>query len=189
METVNFKNIEIIKDNVPKKLFLDLKNESISKDQKNKMISGLTNTNVGVVEHFFVTKNFNPLSEYLNKLVEKFLIKNDDYFNFPLLTKNLPLKLTKAWFNYQNKNQYVPSHLHDGLFSFVIWLQLPIESKFIFLYTDILGQTKEKEIILSKKDEETILLFPSKLRHQVYPFFNTDETRISISGNILFETE
>jgi len=189
VENVNFKNIEIIKDKVPEELFSNLKNESINKDQKNKFISGLTNTNAGVAKHFYVIKNFNKLGQYLNELVEEFLIKNNDYFVFPLFTKDVPLKLTKAWFNYQTKHQHIPSHLHDGLFSFVIWLQIPTENKFIFIYNDILGQTKEKEIILSKKDEGTILLFPSKLRHQVYPFFDTDDERISISGNILFETK
>ena len=30
-----------------------------------------------------------------------------------------------------------------------------------------------------------MLFFPSKLNHQVYPFLNCEEERISISGNIL----
>ena len=33
--------------------------------------------------------------------------------------------------------------------------------------------------------EGVILLFPSRLRHQVYPFYNCDKERISISGNII----
>ena len=134
-------------------------------------------------------KLYELLRKKFSQSINEFLIKNNDYFLFPLFTKDVPLKLTKAWFNYQTKHQHIPSHLHDGLFSFVIWLQIPTENKFIFIYNDILGQTKEKEIILSKKDEGTILLFPSKLRHQVYPFFDTDDERISISGNILFETK
>jgi len=185
---LSFNNIEIIRDYIPKKLFLDLKNESMNTDEKDLFVSGLTNSYEGVAKHINVTKNFKSLSDYMNDMVLKFSNRNTDFFKFPLLTKDLALKLTKAWFNFQNKGEFVPSHLHEGVFSFVIWLQLPIQSKFAFMYTDLLGQTQENEIILSKKDEGTILFFPAKLRHQVYPFY-TNETRVSLSGNILFEVE
>ena len=36
--------------------------------------------------------------------------------------------------------------------------------------------------------EGTILFFPSQLQHTVYPFYNCEEDRISISGNIGFNT-
>ena len=32
--------------------------------------------------------------------------------------------------------------------------------------------------------EGTMLFFPSKLLHAVYPFYNCDKERVSISGNI-----
>ena len=31
-------------------------------------------------------------------------------------------------------------------------------------------------------------MFPAKLPHLVYPFYSTDKTRISIAGNILYDT-
>ena len=37
---------------------------------------------------------------------------------------------------------------------------------------------------LSSEDEGTMLLFPAQLNHQVYPFFDCNEDRISVSGNI-----
>ena len=37
---------------------------------------------------------------------------------------------------------------------------------------------------MSKEMEGTILFFPSELKHTVYPFYNCEEDRISISGNI-----
>jgi Rps23 Pro-64 3,4-dihydroxylase Tpa1-like proline 4-hydroxylase len=37
--------------------------------------------------------------------------------------------------------------------------------------------------------EGTMLFFPSKMMHQVHPFYNCDEDRISISGNILLNTK
>ena len=43
---------------------------------------------------------------------------------------------------------------------------------------------KDFDYKLGKEYEGKMLFFPSKLLHQVYPFYNCDEDRISISGNI-----
>ena len=59
-------------------------------------------------------------------------------------------------------------------------------SDFQFTYTDILGNTIEYPIFMSPEMEGTLMLFPSTLHHQVYPFYNTEEPRISISGNLLW---
>ena len=40
---------------------------------------------------------------------------------------------------------------------------------------------------LDKEAEGHILFFPAKLMHTVYPFYNCDKERISISGNIIFD--
>ena len=42
---------------------------------------------------------------------------------------------------------------------------------------------------LSEKNEGTMLLFPSNLTHSVFPFYKSDEDRISISGNICLNAE
>jgi hypothetical protein len=34
--------------------------------------------------------------------------------------------------------------------------------------------------------EGVMMVFPSSLHHQVYPFYNTEEPRVSISGNLLW---
>ena len=39
-------------------------------------------------------------------------------------------------------------------------------------------------IPLSPEDEGRILFFPAWLKHQVFPFYGTEEERITISGNI-----
>ena len=44
--------------------------------------------------------------------------------------------------------------------------------------------TYEHDLQLTKKDEGTILLFPSLLNHIVSPFYSSNEKRISVSGNI-----
>jgi hypothetical protein len=44
-----------------------------------------------------------------------------------------------------------------------------------------LNQNKFKK---KEGNEQKILFFPAKLQHCVYPFFKSNETRITISGNI-----
>jgi len=36
--------------------------------------------------------------------------------------------------------------------------------------------------------EGTMLFFPAKLNHIVYPFYDCEEDRVSISGNIQIDT-
>ena len=61
-------------------------------------------------------------------------------------------------------------------------------SDFQFMWSE-----KDKESIhihsftLSPEDEGRILFFPAWLNHQVYPFYECDEERITISGNIILK--
>ena len=106
------------------------------------------------------------------------------------------------WVNFQKQYEFNPLHSHDGLYSFVIWLKIPYEWKeqnnsqdtnsklkgsFSFHYLNIFGEPSSSVYALDKGFEGTLLFFPSKLNHQVYPFYNCDEYRISISGNIFLD--
>ena len=121
-------------------------------------------------------------------------------------TKSHPFSLHGFWVNYQKKHEFNPLHNHSGVYSFVIWMKIPFDyedqinlpnckgsnhplnSGFVFEYLDILGNMKYHTYGLSKSDEGGMLFFPSELHHQVYPFYNCDKTRISISGNIFLDT-
>jgi len=126
-----------------------------------------------------------------------------------------PLVLDRWWVNYQKQNQFNPDHNHSGIYSFVIWMKIPYDSKkegllhrfsditvaispavnsvarcgnFQFKYTDTLGDSRPFTYALDESYEGTMVFFPAKLRHQVYPFYNCDEDRISVSGNITMNT-
>ena len=43
-----------------------------------------------------------------------------------------------------------------------------------------------RNIKLCPEDEGRMLFFPASLQHQVYPFYECEEERITISGNIVF---
>ena len=118
--------------------------------------------------------------------------------------EKITFNLMNFWANYQYKHEFNPSHRHNGVYSFVIWLKIPyhweeqnklshlkgikeIDKKpglFEFEYINILGHIKTFSYLLNSDYEGTMLFFPAALRHCVYPFYNTDEPRISISGNI-----
>tara|TARA_B100001996_G_scaffold280900_1_gene221342 strand:+ start:1774 stop:2391 length:618 start_codon:yes stop_codon:yes gene_type:complete len=107
--------------------------------------------------------------------------------------------LDQWWVNYQKQYDFNPSHNHDGVYSFVIWLKIPYEwedqnkdneskaqmkGSFCFSYINMLGEHERAIYQLGKQHEGTMLLFPSALHHEVFPFYNCEEDRISVSGNI-----
>ena len=108
--------------------------------------------------------------------------------------------------NFQNQNEFNPVHNHGGIVSFVIWMKIPTHyeeqhalpisansnapsaSDFQFTYSDMLGNHQDYRIKMGDFQEGWILVFPAQLRHQVYPFFECDEQRVSISGNIAWNS-
>ena len=103
------------------------------------------------------------------------------------------------WVNYQKQYDFNPCHNHDGIYSFVIWLKIPyqweeqnkdndskapVKGSFCFSHTNILGENSVSHYKLGKEHEGTMLFFPSALNHEVFPFYNCEEDRITVSGNI-----
>ena len=65
---------------------------------------------------------------------------------------------------------------------------LPSNGIFQIHYTNILGEPDRYFYRLNPEDEGTLLFFPSALHHSVNPYFDCDEERISVSGNIRLNT-
>ena len=75
------------------------------------------------------------------------------------------------------------------LFSSLAPRNLPsITASFNFCYFDIAGNQRTFPIAVDKSHEGVLMMFPSKLLHQVNPFYKSEGERISISGNIRYET-
>ena len=109
------------------------------------------------------------------------------------------------WVNFQKQGEFNPSHSHSGVFSFVVWMKIPTEheeqsklriarssnkpvvSAFQFSYHDVVGRASEYTIPMGKDMEGHMCVFPSGLNHQVYPFYNCSEDRVSISGNVFWD--
>lgn len=120
------------------------------------------------------------------------------------INKDRPIKLAlhKLWVNFMRKTEFNPPHIHSGIYSFVLWLDIPycikdemerLESKdsafncpghFIFQYVDVLGTINSERIPVDKSWNGTLCVFPSSIVHSVMPFYTSDNFRITISGNL-----
>ena len=56
------------------------------------------------------------------------------------------------------------------------------------MYSNMLGASDNYSYRMNPDLEGTLLFFPAQLEHQVYPFYDCDEDRISVSGNIRIDT-
>jgi hypothetical protein len=116
--------------------------------------------------------------------------------------------LDDLWVNFQKKGEFQPIHNHSGMFSFVIWMDIPYHYKdeaklpfaksscedppggnFTFVTANGINRGMNNHIIpMSPEMNGYCCFFPSDLTHQVYPFYTSDKDRISISGNILYHS-
>ena len=183
MEIKYLPNFGILTDEIPKKLFDKLLSESDYAELKNPdLVSGCTDK--GVAKHKYLIDTKDEFLKYITKIFVTYDKNFPRFKNIRLLTKDLNFNLDNPWLNYQRKGEYVPNHIHDGLFSYSLWLKIPTKSKFEFTYTNIIGTIEQYAINLTEEDEGKIIFFPAKLPLTVYPFFDSDDVRISKSGNI-----
>jgi hypothetical protein len=138
-----------------------------------------------------INKNPHHLS-YLKKERKKFVIEE----------KTPPLQLINFWVNFQKKYEFNPIHDHSGLFSFIIFIKIPYDlekelnegpgsssnsnctSCLQFHVTNLLGEYRDETVLVDKSYEGGIYFFNAETKHCVYPFFTSDDYRITVSGNI-----
>lgn len=131
---------------------------------------------------------------------------NQREFDYPELKPEV-IDWMPCWVNFQKKYEHNPIHTHAGKYSFVWWVQIPydLEEEFsqehskesnsptasVFQWNYFtLNSTKmvQNNVPLTKgRDDGRFFIFPANVPHQVYPFYTSDDYRISISGNFNFE--
>jgi len=145
----------------------------------------------------------NQFEKWANEFFKENLSKNNQV-KPPTIEK---LTLSNLWINKQKKYEFNPLHRHGGLVSFVCWIQIPYNledelnfnncknsitkcnSLFEFSFTNYLGNIINLKLNIDKSWEGKCIFFDSKLNHQVYPFYTSDDYRISVSGNFIMEQE
>jgi len=204
---VSLNNFGFIRTKLPSPLYKNLLKECLQAEHKNPpMVSGLTAK--GVAPHYFLIgkSNLENLTIFIHQMRKAYDKEFPGLGNTGVLSQDRPYCLDQVWINLQRKGQFVPTHVHDGVYSYTIWMQIPYDSKkedpgskvvehgatpsagiFQFSYMNIFGGGMIHKITLDKKDEGDIVLFPSKLQHLVYPFYTSAGVRISISGNIVYD--
>ncbi len=141
----------------------------------------------------------------LSHLVDAYGKKwSHNHYKIPVKTASNGYKfyLDQMWVNYQNQHEFNPIHDHGAVYSFAAWLKIPtdyqeqnelynakdssgrLNSAFCFHYTDSLGNLRTTVYEQYPRMEGTLLFFPSRLNHEVYPYYECGEQRISISGNV-----
>jgi hypothetical protein len=194
----HFANYGFVRDTVPVDLLNELQAEIDSIDLENPLIDKLAGN---LKASYTLEKSRTNLEKFVLELANAYSTGYDlSHTGKNLSAGDLSLRL--FWVNFQRKHEFNPIHMHDGDFSFVIWLKVPFSitdeltmphsknsnmprgGMFSFLYTNIFGEIREAEFPIDKVWEGQILLFPSCLQHMVYPFASSDDVRISISGNI-----
>jgi hypothetical protein len=198
-------------EKLPDELFMNLKKEcSYVENLRLKNIDDPSYRLITSIENFNNAKHYalkmyaNPLKEYVLSNVIKYKQNFPDRSDSPkILTDAVPFVVGNPWINIQSKGESLPLHNHSGFYSYTIWVKIPYSYKeenedstnlkgpngcFQFVYTNCLGDTTPKLIPLSSDNEGYMIMFPSKLYHMAYPFFKTDEYRISIAGNIYLDT-
>jgi hypothetical protein len=196
-----FSNYGFVRDVIPSTLFENLKTEVAQLDLTDTLINYNKNLAGNIEKEYRLSIHRQELESYVLDLCKQY----ENYYGTTNTSKDITsnnLEMYVYWANLQKKYEFNPMHTHDGAYSFVIWLKIPYvmtdeftrpavkqtnmprAGMFSFIYTNVFGEIREAEFPVDKSYEGTIFVFPSALSHQVYPFYTSDEYRISISGNI-----
>ena len=173
-------------------------------NQKDQLVGNISKSlMLDDLNSFFYKSVCIPLIKYYREIHPK---RVDPVSQNSLLGPNSQLILNKFWVNYQYKTEFNPYHDHTGVYSFAIWMKIPYShddqkllpqftdikegdikaGNFEFEYIDTLGSVTNYSYKLSQQFENIMVFFPAGLRHCVYPFYETDEPRISVAGNLSY---
>jgi len=183
--------IKHINNNLKKKTKLKKSNKNLAGHLKEEYDLPITKE----INDFIVNMAVNGHHSF-RRLIEK---KNPNFFEHDLT-------LGRFWVNLQSKHEFNPVHNHSGVFSFIIFVNIPykleeelkiynnlsvkpITSMLQFLYTDMGGNINGYQVNVDKSFEGKIIMFPADLSHCVYPFYTSNKKRITSSGNIYFINE
>jgi hypothetical protein len=188
-------------DEVDTKILDYLKNQIKNK----KKLKTINTTLAGHIQEEYNILITNDYSNYICNCIDKNNITRNHLNTIVVLNKNCPIFLDRSWINFQKKHEFNPLHDHSGIFSYIIFMQIPykIEEEFkvypgtnvrytsclSFVYTDVNGTIVDKTCSVDESYLYKMLIFPAKLKHIVYPFYTSDEERITVSGNIKFLTK
>ena len=194
-------NVGLTQGKITPNIYQSLNQEIVDIHTNDKDIVRMNHSLAGqITKEYEISKSRRLLDPFLEEMGRAYQ-KEWDYY--PKENPNKDLKVESVWVNMQKKLEVNPLHNHDGTLSFVAWLHLPFKledernmenckmsrtkeltSTFQFVYNTALGTIANCPMFVESGWEGTIVMFPSKLLHIVYPFQTSDDYRISIAGNL-----
>ena len=144
---------------------------------------------------------------YLQQMIEKSRSYEWNKMTGPGTPVNLypsidNIHIAQCWMVSQYKNEYNPWHKHSGNFSSVMYLKIPegmndfmdkeyndhypASGLIQFMYGE--AQDFRSDTLMCKPEVGKMFLFPSWLRHSVYPFYCEGERR-SLSFNAYYKVK
>ena len=129
------------------------------------------------------------------------------YDRYEFNTEDRPIVFENLWCNFQKKHEFNPPHGHSGVVSFVIFVSIPYDleeedkmypdikvddktqrctARFQFLNPDTKGGITGDAVDVDKSFEGKMFIFPNEQTHQVFPFYTSDQYRITVSGNLRY---
>jgi hypothetical protein len=203
IEINTFNNFGFLSADIPPQAMQEIRAAVLSMQKDFSKATPYNDNLVGHIRHEYLINELKPvLSAPLIELAYEY----DAAFNYSktiaILKKDLPFSMGDLWVNFQTKGEYNPPHIHSGIYSFAIWVSIPYtrnaeeaymptmragrskNGSFSFSYITALGHIQEHNIPLDTSCEGKLVFFPAAMQHSVYPFFSSDDYRVSISGNI-----
>ena len=195
-------NVGLTNGKIPPDIYQALNQEIVDIHTNDKDIVRMNHSLAGqITKEYQITKSLPLLNPFLEEMGRAYQ-KNWDYYPEENPNDN-KLRVESVWVNMQKKLEVNPLHNHDGTLSFVAWLHIPFKledernmpnckdsrtqiltSTFQFVYNTTLGTIANYPLFVESGWEGSIVMFPSKLLHMVYPFQTSDDYRISIAGNL-----
>jgi len=169
----------------------------------NERLAGNIRKEIDLSKYTYLLENF-----LKNKIAEHKPLEERVYsYNWNDTKKDI--RLRELWVNYQAKHEFNPIHNHAGIVSFVIFGRIPYWIKDEHKVSPGVKARKNKSGVLQfiklsndfKEPIDTIdcfadagwvgkgLLFLSNVNHCVYPFYSSDDYRVTFSGNFYYSDE
>ena len=168
---------------------------TLDKKQKSWLSDQPTITNVGNR----ITKNKNLLDEdFMSPVKERIEMFLAEYYRQTISNSNeIKLRITQSWCNYAGRGESHHKHHHpNSILSGVYYVQTNDEDKIYFYNEKLMNSTfsvstteynrYNSETWWIPTDENSLVLFPSDLRHSVESRNTDDPDRISLSFNTFY---
>ena len=203
MDAYQFANIGYVIADVDSNVLDILRQKSNSLKQNFTSGTDYNKNLAGNIENEFDLSDIKAQCEPFILNACKFYKDNYPAYN-PQLVRQSQIILKDFWINFQKKYEFNPVHNHKRRFSFVIWLDIPynindelatgpgkqsnnnLAGHFEFAFRNTLGEHTTVPIPVDKTFNGKICIFPSAMPHTVYPFYTSDDYRITVSGNVNF---